>query len=328
VIVRLSNGIRIGLASGRTVAADAPRPDADINVLSHAHGDHLYDTAPAELACSALTRDLAAHRRPDEPVPAADAPPELDLLPSGHVPGSRAVLLDDGERRVLYTGDVSTRDRLFLEGFDPVTADVLVLESTYGTPEYAFPPQADLEGRVVDWLEATADRPVVLFGYSLGRAQELQVLARRAGRARLFASEAIRGVNGVIERAPGVDVSFDAREYDASVDLRAGDALVLPSGLSNQGFVSALCDRTGAVTAGFSGWAVDESFRYRGGYDETFVLSDHCDFTELVALVRAVDPAEVYLQHGFADEFATHLVSEYGYDAQSLRRDQTTLGDF
>jgi putative mRNA 3-end processing factor len=59
----------------------------------------------------------------------------------------------------------------------------------------------------------------------------------------------------------------------------------------------------------------------------TFPLSDHCDFRELCDLVDAVDPDRVYTQHGSADAFADHLVTE-GYDATALRANQTALGDF
>jgi len=59
----------------------------------------------------------------------------------------------------------------------------------------------------------------------------------------------------------------------------------------------------------------------------TFPLSDHCDFEELQSLVEAVDPDQVYTQHGSAASLATHLTNS-GYDATALRQNQTSLGDF
>ncbi|WP_458205749.1 hypothetical protein [Haladaptatus sp. NG-SE-30] len=38
------------------------------------------------------------------------------------------------------------------------------------------------------------------------------------------------------------------------------------------------------MKVGFSRWAVTDSYRYRGGYDVTFPLSDHCDFDDLDAV--------------------------------------------
>jgi Predicted exonuclease of the beta-lactamase fold involved in RNA processing len=234
------------------------------------------------------------------------------------------VRIEGDDRTYLCTGDVSVRDRSYLSGFDPVPADVLVIEATYGRPGYVFPDQDELERRIVEWLNETVDRPVLLFGYALGRAQKLQRLVARSDRSRLLVSEAIADLNAAIESH--MDVTFDAEEYD-DLDPGPGEAVVLPNGSARLDFVERLAEETDALTAGFSGWALEDSFKYRGGYDEAFVLSDHADFSELVGIVEAVDPDQVYTQHGFADDLARHLTSE-GFDAQALKQDQTSLGQF
>ncbi|MFW5956438.1 MAG: mRNA 3'-end processing factor [Halorhabdus sp.] len=321
--IRYGDGVEIDLATGETLSIDASDPAGDIRAVSHAHGDHLFNSDPGSIVSSELTARLAGVRR--ENVPARTSHPAIELLDAGHVPGSRAVYADDGERTYLYTGDCSIRDRFYLDGFEPRTADVLLIEATYGKPEYVFPPQADSETRIVEWLETTDDRPVVLFGYALGRAQEVQQLAQRAGRSHIYISEAIDALNQPIAEA--LDVTFDGDVYDRSVDLGPGDALVFPSQVKNLNFVDTLLEETDALTAGFSGWAVDSSFKYANGYDETFVLSDHCDFEELLEVVAAVDPEVVFTLHGATDELAAELTRR-GYDARSLKRGQRTLGEF
>jgi putative mRNA 3-end processing factor len=325
--VRLRDGVEIELSDGRTVVADGNRPAGEVTVLSHAHGDHLYDDPPDRMVCSALTAALAESRREDEGPLARETVPEVDLHEAGHVAGSRAMLITDPDtgRRYCHTGDISTRDRFYLSGFEPPDADVLIVETTYGSPEYVLPGQADVEAEIAEWLAETMNKPVLLFGYSLGRAQKLQLLAERAGRSRLFASKAIVAINEVIEAH--LDVSFDAERSGPDTELEAGDALVLPTGTNNLAFVDTIIEETGALKAGFSGWAIDSAFRYRGDYDATFALSDHCDFAELIEVVETVDPEIVYTQHGFADEFATHLTG-LGYDSRTLKRNQTALGDF
>lgn len=334
--VRLGNGVRIDLASGETVVADGSASaagdatgDADggeVAVVSHAHTDHLAGNGAGGVVCSALTADLAAVRgRGSDPLPRR-AHPAIDLVNAGHVAGSRAALVDDGEHRVLYTGDCSVRDRAYLEGFDPPEADVLILETTYGVPRYTMPAQAAVEARILDWLADTMDVPVLLFGYALGRAQKLQWLVGRSERTRLLATEAVREVNAVIERHR--DLDFGASPL-ASVDrLEPGDAVVLPSASARSKRVRERLDGTDHVTAGFSGWAVEESYRYRTGSDVTFPLTDHCDFNDLERVVEAVDPDRVYTHHGFADEFAQHCESELGVPAQSLKPNQAALTDF
>ncbi|MFB6119276.1 mRNA 3'-end processing factor [Halosegnis sp.] len=318
--VRYRDGIEIERADGWLVA-DADTPPAT-GLLSHAHGDHLFSEPPNQLICSELTAALAA-RRTDTDVTAAHHP-AVDLRPAGHIAGSRAALIEADGGTVLYTGDVSTRDRFYLDGFEPPSADVLVVESTYGTPEYVFPPQWAVEQDIVDWLD-DVDGPVVLFGYALGRAQKLQLLVKRSRRNRLFVSDAIAALNEPIAAATGV--TFGAERWDHDRALADEDALVLPTQLNGFAWVESLIESAGAATAGVSGWAVDESFRYQGGYDATFPLSDHCDFEELCRLVEAVDPEQVYTHHGFADAFARHLTAK-GYDATALRANQTSLSEF
>jgi putative mRNA 3-end processing factor len=323
--VRLGDGIRFDLTSGETVVCDGERSNDGIRVLSHAHGDHLYREDPGAVICSAVTAALARVRREDVPLERTTHP-AVELFDAGHVPGSTAARITDPDgTRYLYTGDLSTRDRFYLEGFEPVDADVLVIEATYGEPVYVFPPQEAVEREVVDWLDGTYDRPVLAFGYTLGRTQELQLLAKRSSRERLFVTEATARINGVVEEH--YDVEFGARRYREATELGPGDVLVLPTQTNRLSFVDTLVEEREALKAGFSGWAIDTSFRYRGDYDETFPLSDHCDFTELVDVVRAVDPEVVYTQHGSAETLATRLTRE-GYEAYPLVRNQRSLSDF
>ena len=232
--VSLRDGARIDLATGETFVADATEPDGDIVTLSHAHGDHLYVHAPTSVICSDLTARLTVARREDEGSLSRTSHPAIEQVPAGHIPGSRATIIEDNDGTTyLYTGDVSTRNRFTLDGFDAETVtaeydiDVLVTETTYGKPEYMFAEQDTLETRIVDWLDDTDDTPVVLFGYTLGRAQELELLVDRSERNRLFMTEATERLNEVIGPAHGVD--FAAERYDREVTIGAGDALVLPA---------------------------------------------------------------------------------------------------
>lgn len=318
------DGLTIELDTGETVVADANNPAGDVAIVTHAHGDHLYRNPPDGAVWSALTRDLAAVRRPDVPLPDRIDHPRVELLNAGHVPGSRAVLIE-GDRSYLYTGDVCTRDRLFLDGFEPVPADVLILESTYGTPDYEFPPVGEVRAAVHDWLAAHPDRPAICFGYSLGRAQGIQHLLSSTGRDRVFVSPTIAEINEVIERH--LDVKFDVHPYDRDVDLGPGDALVLPSRRRGSS-VDRLIEETDAITAGLTGWAVRDGYRYARDLDAAFPLSDHCDFPELCDLVRGVDPEEVYVLHGSTGEFAEYVTRELGYDATALKRNQSRLSQF
>jgi len=326
--VRLSTGVTIDLDSGDRVVFDGTAP-GDVRVLSHAHADHRVGRAAGPVVCSPLTAALVEARQ-QTAIEVADTPASVELLNAGHVAGSRAALVTDPDtgRRYCYTGDVCPRDRFYLEGFDPPDADVLIVESTYGTPDYRLPPTDEVVAEIHQWLADTRDRIAVMHGYSLGRAQKLQAIATspECDRSRVFVTDTVAAVNSVVESH--LDVTFDVERLDDESDPGPGDALVAPAGAARGTPVSNLLDRDDVVTAGFSGWAVDRSFRYRRGYDAGFPLSDHADFDELVEIVRAVDPDRVYTHHGFAEAFARHLTMEHGVETRALRRDQATLADF
>jgi len=340
VTVRHRDGIHFEFRGESRVVADARSAVGAVNVVSHAHADHTFRTTPETVVCSAETAAIA-EARTGTAFEFVERAPGIELVPAGHVVGSRAAIVDleavggtggrDGPRRFCYTGDFSIRDRCYLEGFDPhaVAADALVMETTYGLPKYRFSPQEELEAAIADWLRDNGDRPLFLFGYSLGRAQKLQWLAREAtGDDReILVSDSIHDVNRAIERATDGDLSFPGRPYESLRGL-GDEVVVLPSNQTRADWVETAVDREDGLKAGFSGWAVDDSFRYRGNYDVTFPLTDHCDFDELVETVRAIDPEVVYTQHGFDEAFADHLATEHGYRARPLKRDQTTLEEF
>jgi len=64
--------------------------------------------------------------------------------------------------------------------------------------------------------------------------------------------------------------------------------------------------------------------------DEAFPFSDHADFEELIAFVKACDPEVVYTHHGSADTLAEEIKRRLGIEARSLLPPpkQRRLGDF
>jgi putative mRNA 3-end processing factor len=324
VPVRYRNGIEIELSTGEVVVADADAPDGDLALVSHAHGDHLYETAPETAVWSELTRELAAVRRSADSLPGTASDGRINLVDAGHVPGARAALIEDDGCTYLYTGDVSTRPHQYLDAFDPPPADVLIVESTYGEPGYVFPPPTEVAAEFRAWV-ADTDAPVLVFAYSLGRAQEVQLLLDETDRT-VHVTDAIAALNDPI--ADAYDIDFGARGYDHEDSLGSGDALVLPAQTNRLAFVDQLVAETGAQKVALSGWAVDSSFRFAGDYDATFPLSDHCDFEELLAVVEAVDPERVYTCHGSVDTFAAEIRSRLGYETRALKRNQTALDEF
>jgi putative mRNA 3-end processing factor len=325
-MISLTDGITINLQHGPTIIADGRDDSADYQIISHAHTDHLAKNLSPSIICSQITAALIGTRT-NTTLPSHSTNTDLvTLIPSGHILGSRAALID-GTNRILYTGDLSTRDRYYLDGFTPPSADILIIEATYGIPTYEFPDQSSLETQINNWITANSDCPLFLFGYSLGRAQKLHYIANNhPAITSIFAAEPIKTINQTLTET--TELTFSTRTFSPEHTYGSGDAIILPTHYSKHDSINVLIESTNGIKAGFSGWAVTDSYRYRGGYDITFPLSDHCDFSELINVVKSVDPDRIYTHHGFSTEFATHLAGEHDYDAQPLLKNQTTLTNF
>jgi len=164
---------------------DPHEPQADKVFVSHAHSDHIAPhreiilSAPtAKLMRARLAGNWREHvmnfgeaRRFENGETAFD----LTLLPAGHIFGSAMALVQTGGASVLYTGDFKLRRSLSAEACQPQVADILIMETTYGRPQYVFPPTAEVLKGVVRFCRDALDNgeTPVLLGYSLGKSQEL-----------------------------------------------------------------------------------------------------------------------------------------------------------
>ena len=99
---------------------------------------------------------------------------EITFYNAGHIPGSAHVLVDDGETRLLYTGDFHTDDTRLLSGSTArPDADVVLSESTYANVDHE--PRAAVEERFAETTRTTLweGGTVVVPAFAIGRTQEL-----------------------------------------------------------------------------------------------------------------------------------------------------------
>jgi len=166
-----------------------PRVPRGFAFVSHAHSDHI--GKHRETVLSAGTSRLMRARQGAtavEHVLAFGATRELrgaefTLLPAGHVHGSAQLHLQNDEGSLLYTGDFKLRAGLSSERIAWRGADTLIMETTFGKPEFVFPPAESVLSDVIKFCrEALEDGEVpVLLGYSLGKAQEILCAVAAAG---------------------------------------------------------------------------------------------------------------------------------------------------
>ena len=102
---------------------------------------------------------------------------EVTFYDAGHIPGSAHVLVDDGETRLLYTGDFHTADQRLVAGSTArPDADVVVCESTYADVEHED--RAVIEERFAESVKTTLweGGTVVVPAFAIGRTQEMLLI--------------------------------------------------------------------------------------------------------------------------------------------------------
>lgn len=101
---------------------------------------------------------------------------KVSLLNAGHILGS-AMALVEGEKRVLYTGDISVRGTKLLDGCDRnFQCDTLIMESTYGNEE--LPAVKETMKKLVHEIKETLKEGghVLIPSFAVGRGQEILLL--------------------------------------------------------------------------------------------------------------------------------------------------------
>ncbi len=297
---------------------DAHFPQARAFV-SHAHADHL---APhAEILCSAGTSRLMRARLPGRRVEHVLAfgqtepltpDTQVTLHPAGHVYGSAQSLIEHADHgALLYTGDFKLRPGRSAERCATPRADVLIMETTFGRPQYVFPPTEvvlrDIAGFCHDCLD-DGETPV-LFGYSLGKSQELLCGLAEARLPVMLHPQTLR-LTRIYEE---LGIAFPPFRGFAAEEL-AGHVVICPPQSAGSAFLRQIPRRRTAV---ITGWALDPGAIYRYQCDAAFPLSDHADFPDLLRFVEAVQPQRVLTLHGFAQDFARTL-RERGVEAWAV----------
>lgn len=289
-------------------------------VISHAHGDHV-----ARHECFLATPETIALIRVRNGNAFADRGVALlfgevyqgkgyriQLYPAGHVLGSAMVhLTTEGGETFLYTGDFKTRVGLSAEAIQIPQANTLVMETTFGKPNYVFPPFES----TCEQVHAFCDRALsvgktpVLLAYSLGKAQEVLKLVEARSQP-IMVHRTIQELNQVY-RYFGIDLPT-TRPLDF-LNMRDCIVVMPPAVLKK-------LPRKNCSIAMVSGWGIDDSAKYRYGVDEVIPLSDHADYPDLLQFVDTVGAEEIYTTHGWEREFAATL-RQKAYSAWSLSKD-------
>ena len=306
---------------GKKLYLDPNRqPNSDLIFISHAHTDHLYKCVKEngnKIITSKITHKIAMHRGYKYGETFEEH--GFELLNSGHILGSNGLLIED---QMYYTGDISIRKRAFMDAAVVPKAKILIIESTFGHPDYVFPNFESTIHKANLIISEMYHRgiPVILLGYTLGKAQILTNVFRHW--KPLIVHDSIDEMNKLYsEFGVSMDnyVTFSDAERSDMLSSHQPWLLIAPITSCKNGFLKYIKKKFGAISIGFSGWAVKSNYKYALGLDHCLPLSDHCDYNDLISVVKKCNPQKIYTFHGFAESFAENL-NLFGFDAEPLIR--------
>ena len=286
--------------------------------VSHAHADHFarHESALCSDVTATLVRKrfhLAENRIESVSfhVPIVRDGFRLRLLPAGHISGSAMLHVTriKDNASLLYTGDFKTRRGRTAESVNFLSADTLIIETTFGLPNFEFPNPMEIEAGILRFIQdafADGETPVLL-GYSLGKAQEALALVTEHGIPALL-HPAVAAMTAACREA-GFDMLPEPVEFEGHAP--PGHVVIAPPNAIRSKLMRGLKAKR---TAMLTGWALQPGSKYRYRVDEVIPMSDHADHSGLMECITRVRPKRVLTVHGFAKEFAAELRTR-GMDA-------------
>lgn len=236
------------------------------------------------------------------------------LLPAGHILGSAQVVIDYRGQRAVISGDYKRHADPTCDPFELVPCDLFVTEATFGLPVYRHEPDAGEVAKLLASLHDFPDRTHQVGVYGLGKCQRLIALLRRAGYQRpVWLHGALRSMTDYyISR--GFDLGEVPSAADAPDKLPGHIVLSPPSALGDR-----WSRRFADPLAGFaSGWMRIRGRVRQRGVELPLIISDHCDWPELLQTITETGAREVWVTHG-REEALVHELGKRQVTARALR---------
>ncbi len=303
------NGVLVA-CKGMVLAFDAAgdRLDVSLRCITHAHIDHAMKTNDPNTLMSAETYELLkVTGRLKRSADTLEFEKTIDIgsvkltaVNAGHILGSCQYVIECEGTTLLFSGDINVHDTLITKAAKPVNADFMILEATYGDPNFLFPDREAIYSKIVKWIcECLKSDKIPAFkAYLFGKSQELIKLVNEYLDIPVVVCDTVAKACEVYKKF-GIDLSYFRESTAAGKELlKTGECVYV----SNHRTYIPLNRKMKWATA--TGWALRYSFE---SYDAAFPLSSHADFMGLISHVEACMPRRVYTMHGYSKRLAKEL---------------------
>ena len=305
--------------------------DNTLTCISHAHSDHIANHKSKVLMTEA-TESLIPYNLDSVNIGYNEEYEfdgmTIEALNANHIMGSSQFLIDDGKERVVYTGDFRLNEGIFQEKCAIPEVDTVIIESTYGKPIHKFPEPYDVYSDIKKWLHSNEEKSVLFAAYALGKSQELIRLLNEDGITPLVNYKTAIFNNSYINNGKKLDY-IEITSEEGQEQLHSPFIAILPRSLVRKDTKDILQHQTKSrvLSAVVTGWSTLFSFA-SFGIDNSFPLSDHANFEQLLRYVEESGAKKVFTVHGYDKELAKHIKKRLNIDSRPLDNAQRSLMDF
>jgi putative mRNA 3-end processing factor len=293
-------------------------------LVTHAHSDHARPGSTSYL-CAAPGETVLRRRIPDgivQTLPYGEAitigEARVSFHPAGHILGSAQIRVEHRGEVWVVSGDYKRQPDPTCTPFEPVACHTFITEATFALPIYTWDPPAAISAEILAWWRGNRDdgRPSVLFCYVLGKAQRVLAELGAAVEGPIHLHGAMTAMTDAYREA-GVQMPAAERITEEMRGKALSRSLVLAP-LSARG--TPWMKRLPHASVAFaSGLMRVRGVRRQRAFDRGFVLSDHADWTALLATIAETGASRVLVTHGWSDALARYLAEERGLETGTIR---------
>ncbi len=292
-------------------------------LITHAHSDHARAGHGAVLATQE-TLDLMRLRygenfagstqaiRYGESIAVDGA--TVTFHPAGHVLGSAQIAVEAEGLRIVASGDYKDVPDPTCLPFELVPCDVFITEATFALPVFRHgDPDAEIR-KLLSSVALFPERAHLVGAYSLGKAQRVIALLRKAGYAApIYLHGAMEKItNYYAER--GIALGQLRLVRGAGKADLAGTITICPPSALNDLWTRRFPEPLAAFA---SGWMRVRARARQQGVTLPLVISDHADWNGLTATIAATGAGEIWVTHGQEDALV-HWCTTRGLKARPL----------
>nr|WP_136251198.1 ligase-associated DNA damage response exonuclease [Ningiella ruwaisensis] len=293
-------------------------------IITHGHADHARP-GHSEVYATPQTLGIMRIRYGDDfcekPIPMEYGQTrsihkaQLHMVPAGHILGSAQAVIDYKDYRLILAGDYKRHPDPSCPPFEVTPCDVFVTEATFGLPVFRHPPINQQIQKLLDSMALFENRCHLVGAYALGKCQRVILALRALGYNKpiYLHGALLRLCEFYQENGVELGELIPVSELD-NPKVLAGELVIAPPSALNDRWSRKLPE---VMTAMASGWMQIRARSKQRRAELPLIISDHCDWSELIQTIKEVNPRELWVTHG-REQALVHQAQKMGYKAKAL----------